>query len=130
MKSDYLDRLFSLYIRARSGWRCELCGKEYITGAQELHCSHFQGRGKEATRFDPDNAMAACGVAIFGEFKSCHEQLEHDKERHYQVFSNRLGKERCDELILRANTGKPKDRTEVSTFLRSELEKMQTMAAF
>ncbi len=54
------DKHFSLYIRSKAGWRCERCGTQYTPPTTSLQCSHFQGRAKLATRFDPDNAFAHC----------------------------------------------------------------------
>ena len=55
------DRLFSLCVRERADWRCERCGTKCPDDKRMgLHCSHFHGRGKWATRFDRDNCRALC----------------------------------------------------------------------
>jgi len=61
------DTLFSKYIRTRDGWRCIACdldtetgSKDYSEHKQGLHCAHYWGRGRENTRFDPDNCISLC----------------------------------------------------------------------
>jgi len=51
-----LDRLFSLYIRAKYPKRCFTCGKR---GAK-LQNGHFIARSYLATRFDEDNCRPQC----------------------------------------------------------------------
>lgn len=60
IKISYIDRLFSKYIRARAGWKCERCGKYYGPGHSGLHCSHLFSRRHKATRFNPSNAFSHC----------------------------------------------------------------------
>lgn len=89
-----MDHYFSLYIRARDAWRCQWCGKQYSRGSLGLHCSHFIGRGHQATRFDPDNCIALC----YGH----HRWLETYKVTHYQDFMRkRLGEEAFRALLSR-----------------------------
>lgn len=95
------DKLFSNYIRTRDNWTCQRCGKQYEPPTQALHCSHFQGRGKEATRFDPENAVALC----YG----CHRYFTSHPAEHYQWQVNRLGQEAVDLLVLRSNQYKKRD---------------------
>lgn len=62
------DKAFSLCIRERSNWTCDRCDTFYPEGKRmALHCSHYHGRGKYSTRFDPNNCWAHC----FG----CHRYL-------------------------------------------------------
>lgn len=57
-----LDRLFSLYIRAKYPKRCYTCGK-----SGTLQCGHFIPRQYLATRWDENNCRPQCvGCNIFG----------------------------------------------------------------
>lgn len=95
------DKLFSQYIRTRDDWTCQRCYKTYEPPTQALHCSHFQGRGKESTRFDPENAVALC----YG----CHQYFTSHPAEHYQWQVNRLGQDVVDKLVLRSNQYKKRD---------------------
>ena len=78
------DKWFSLCVRKRANWTCERCGTGYGGPTQALHCSHFHGRGKYATRHDPRNAAALC----FG----CHRHMSSNPAEHFDWFLNRLGR--------------------------------------
>lgn len=92
------DKLFSEYIRTRDNWTCQRCGKQYQPPTQALHCSHFMGRGKENTRFDPLNCDALC----YG----CHQYFTSHPAEHYQWQVERKGQKLVDALVLRSNTYK------------------------
>lgn len=104
VKLDKADIEFSRYIRLRDK-QCKRCGrlgtgKEDISG---LQCSHFFGRGKESTRFDPDNCDATC----FG----CHQYWGSTDRESYRDFKiKQLGQKGFDLLLLKANTYTKKDR--------------------
>lgn len=102
VKIDAADKAFSLYIRTRDNWTCQRCGKQYTPPTNALHCSHFQGRGKEATRFEPLNADALC----YG----CHQYFTSHPAEHYEWQVQRKGQEAVDMLILQSNGYKKKDR--------------------
>ena len=60
-----VDSLFSQYIRTRDHWKCQYKFKctgyeDFTPYPQGLHCSHWQKRRHEGTRFDPRNCDAAC----------------------------------------------------------------------
>ena len=57
------DAAFSDYIRARAGYRCERCGKQYKAKSNGLQCSHHFSRRHYNIRFDPDNAAAASSLS-------------------------------------------------------------------
>lgn len=95
------DKLFSEYIRTRDHWTCQRCGKQYQPPTQALHCSHFQGRGKENTRFDPENADALC----YG----CHQYFTSHPAEHYQWQVARKGQKTVDLIVLRSNQYKKRD---------------------
>lgn len=82
-----------------------------------LHCSHFMGRGKEATRFCPENADALC----YG----CHQYFTSQPGEHYQWQVARKGQEKVDEIILLSNSYKKKDRKAEAAYWRAELAKLQ-----
>lgn len=102
IKIDPADKAFSLYIRTRDNWTCQRCGKQYEPPTSALHCSHFQGRGKEGTRFEPDNCDALC----YG----CHRYFTSHPGEHYQWQVMRKGQARVDSLVLQSNTYKKKNR--------------------
>ncbi len=103
IKIDPADKLFSLWIRGRDKWTCQRCHKVYLPKSPGLNNSHYWGRGKESTRFEPDNCDALC----FG----CHRIWEKDERDQYKAFKiKQLGQKRFDSLDLQAHTTKKKDR--------------------
>ena len=114
------DVIFSNYIRERDGWTCQRCftryNKHMPTSRMGLHCSHFHGRGKYTTRFDPDNATSLC----YG----CHRYMGSQPIEHMEFQMKRLGQSKFEELTMRANkTGKKRDYIGNKHF-RNELELM------
>ena len=95
------DRLFSQYIRTRDNWTCQRCGTQYEPPTSALHCSHFMGRGKENTRFDPENADALC----YG----CHMYFTAHPMEHYDWQVKRKGQEVVDAIKLRSNQYKKRN---------------------
>lgn len=102
VKIDKADKVFSQYIRTRDNWTCQRCKKRYEPPTSALHCSHFMGRGKEATRFDENNCTSLC----YG----CHMYFTAHPAEHYQWQVERLGQKEVDALVLRSNTYMKKDR--------------------
>jgi len=69
IRRDNLDKLFSQYVRARAGWRCECCGQTQ----PPLDCAHIVSRRHRNTRWDEANAICLC--------RACHmffEEHPHD----------------------------------------------------
>jgi len=96
------DVKFSLYIRTRDNWTCQRCFKKYEPPTQGLQNSHFWGRARENTRFDPDNCDALC-------FR-CHQYWGGDGREDYIEFKKKqLGEEGYKKLKLRAHLYKKKD---------------------
>lgn len=96
------DVKFSKYIRTRDGWRCVRCSKQYIPPTQGLQNSHFWGRGRENTRFDPDNCDALC-------FR-CHQYWGGDGREEYMAYKQaQLGERAYRDLKIRAFQYKKKD---------------------
>lgn len=118
IKRDWLDDLFSEYIRKRAILRvggCERCGAGKAS-YKELQCMHNHGRGKQSVRFDPDNALGGC----YG----CHSHIDSQHTAKEQLFREKLGDKRYEALEARALIkGKP-DRKMVSMWLRAKIKKM------
>ncbi len=106
------DVKFSLYIRYRDGWKCCFCKKQYYPPTQGLQNSHFWGRARENTRFDPDNCDALCF--------SCHQFLGGDGREEYIAFKKKqLGDKGYTDLKIRAFTYKKKDDKLVLLWLKT-----------
>lgn len=105
IKIDQADKVFSQYIRLRDR-ECTRCHSLVTLNAKGLpvshQASHFMGRGKEATRFDPANVDCLCG--------GCHMYLTAQPAEHYMWQVNRKGQQTVDALVLRSNQHKKKDR--------------------
>jgi len=102
VKIDAADKAFSLYIRTRDNWTCQRCGTQYTPPTNALHCSHFMGRAKESTRFEPMNADALC----YG----CHQYFTSHPALHLEWQIERKGQQMIDLLVLQSNSYKKKDR--------------------
>ena len=102
VKIDPADRAFSKYIRTRDNWTCRRCGTQYTPPTSALHCSHFMGRGKENTRFDPENADALC----YG----CHRYFTAQPAHHYDWQVKTKGQRAVDLIQFRSGQYKKKDR--------------------
>lgn len=105
IKIDNADKWFSKYIRLRDG-ECRRCHSPVqfnSKGDPITHqASHFQGRGKEATRFDLENVDCLCG--------GCHSFFTAYPFEHVQWQIKTKGKQAVDAIILRSNTYLKKDR--------------------
>lgn len=113
IKINPLDKLFSEFIRKRAVLTggCECCGKD--ARWQDLQCSHFIGRRKQATRYDPDNA---CGLCF-----SCHLYLGEHPYEHTAFFTKRLGSEGLERLVIKGNTVTKLDKEAVKEYLKGLL---------
>ena len=105
IKLDPADIVFSRYIRLRDR-KCKRCGSSVRLNGKGLpvshQVSHFQGRGKENTRFDPDNVDTLCG--------GCHQYFTANPGEHYMWQVEQKGQEKVDEIILKSNMYVKKDR--------------------
>ena len=106
IRIDRADLVFSQYIRLRDG-ECRRCHSRVELNDKGLPVthqnSHFFGRGRENTRFDPDN----CDTVCFG----CHRIWGSDDREGYSHFKiKQLGKRRYNMLNIRAETYCKKDR--------------------
>lgn len=102
IKIDQADRLWSLYVRTRAGWKCQRCSRQYQEGERGLENSHFFGRRNEATRFDGENCWSLC--------TGCHGYFTANPHDHRDWVLSKLGKPRYDLLVLKANSYHKKDR--------------------
>lgn len=90
-------------LRDKKCLRCESPVQFNEKGLPVSHqASHFQGRGKESTRFDPENLATLCG--------GCHQYLTANPGEHYQWQVERLGEKKVKEIIIRSNMRGKKDR--------------------
>lgn len=83
------DVAFSKMVRARDG-RCQRCGSTY-----RLECAHIFGRGKPATRHDPENAVALCYL--------CHGWLDGHPNEKETFFRAYMGGDTYEALQRRSN---------------------------
>ena len=88
------DSLFSFFIRIRDHWTCKRCKTRYPEGARGLHNSHFWGRKKAGTRFEPLNCDALC--------MGCHQYFESNPELYRAWKLKQLGDEQYKRLTLQA----------------------------
>lgn len=115
IKLDPADVLFSKYIRMRDRL-CQRCFKRGSgpLGIDGLQNSHFQGRGKEATRFNEDNCCALCA--------GCHKYFSAYPAEHYRFQVERLGQEKVDKIVLLSNTHQKKDRKLARIYWKERLK--------
>ena len=116
IKISSLDRIFSFYIRCRDRWRCQRCGIRYEPPTMSLHCSHFMGRAKKSTRFDPENCQALC----YG----CHSFLTAHPHEHHRFVLAKLGEKRYHALVLRSNIGGKPDYELIKIWTKRALGKL------
>lgn len=109
------DSNFSRYIRTKSNWKCEICGKDCSNEHNKLECAHYHGRRKESVRFDSENCHALC--------KSCHKKTHKDKDLFTSFVKSKLGK-RFDLLTLRANTPQKKDEVMNKLYIKQLLKEV------
>lgn len=105
IKIDLADAAFSRFIRLRDGEckRCHSPVKYNDKGWPITHqASHFQGRRKEGTRFDPENVDCLCG--------GCHQYFTANPYEHTQWQIATKGQQAVDMIVLRSNQYCKKDR--------------------
>ena len=111
IKISSLDRMFSNWLRAEKNYTCERCLRRHSPPTQAIHVSHFWGRAKKITRFDPEN----CAVLCFG----CHQHFTAHPHEHREWFLKRLGEKKYNALMLRANTPKKPDYEMIRLWLKN-----------
>jgi hypothetical protein len=120
IKLDQADSAFSKWVRLRD-MKCMRCGSLVQLNAKGLPVSHqnshFQGRGKENTRFDPDNCDTLCG--------GCHSYLGANPAEHYLWQVSRKGQAKVDEIVLKSNMYCKKDRKSEAIYWRQKLKELK-----
>lgn len=110
-----LDKLFSQYIRGKADGICEWCGEH-----KNLQTSHFKGRTRQTVRWDEENVSAICFT--------CHRYMHDHPDIHTDWFEKRLGREKYDKMIMRANmTTKeyPIDKEQIKKNLLEKIKMLQ-----
>lgn len=79
-------------------------------------CSHFMGRGKEATRHDPEN----CDTLCYG----CHAYFTAHPAHHLEWQIETKGQAKVDEIVARSNTYKKRDDKTEAALWRQKLKEM------
>lgn len=119
LKRDPADIAFSQWIRLRDK-KCMRCGsavKFNTKGMPVSHqASHFKGRRKEGTRFEPLNVDTLCGA--------CHQYLGSQPDEHIAWQVERKGQNVVDQVILQANTYHKKDRIAERKYWEDEIKKI------
>lgn len=85
-----LDRVFSLFIRARDK-RCVTCGT-----SENLTCGHLFSRVAYSTRWNEDNCACQCA--------GCNLRHEHDPYVFHRWFIRKYNQEYWDLLHAKYNT--------------------------
>ena len=119
IRIDPLDKLFSLYIRTRAGWKCEKCGTQYAPPTAGLQCSHYVGRANQQTRYDDKNCSALCF--------HCHQYFTANPYEHTEWMRKKLGEKEFEALNRRANWRSGKvDKKLIKIWLMKELKLKET----
>lgn len=114
---DEADRLFSLFIRTRDDWTCQRCRRVFeVNCGVLLQNSHFWSRGNESVRFDPENCDALCS--------GCHDFFGRDREAYRAWKISRLGQQRFNALMVKANAYAKKDRKMARLVARAALRQV------
>ena len=113
---DKADDLFSKWIRLRDKCckRCHSSVKINHKGLPVTHqASHFVGRRKESTRYDPLNVDTLCGA--------CHMYFTSHPAEHYLWQVQTKGLATVEALVLAGNTYKKKDRAAEAVYWQTKL---------
>jgi hypothetical protein len=122
VKRDATDKALSDSVRASENYTCERCGKYYPEGhgRKGLHCSHYRGRSGKSTRWHPDNLDCLC----YG----CHMYFSGERFEYDAWKRKKLGDDRYDRLVLRANKPKKTPKWEqllIRKHYQSEFKRIQ-----
>ena len=121
IKIDPADAMMSKYVRLRDK-KCVRCQSPVTINEAGMPVSqtnsHYFGRAREGTRFEPDNCDTLCLVS--------HQQWgSADKEGYRNFKIKQLGEERFTTLTIQANTYAKKDR-KMALLIAKELLKSVT----
>lgn len=124
IKIDKADKVFSQYIRLRDK-KCLRCASPVELNSKGLpvshQASHFQGRGKENTRFSEENVCTLC--------MGCHMYFTAHPAEHYLWQVDRLGEKTVKELILWSNQYTKKDRQSQYLYWKQQLKELMEQDA-
>lgn len=119
VRIDPADTAFSQWVRLRDK-ECRRCHSPVTFNDKGLpvshQTSHFQGRRKEGTRFEPLNADTLCG--------GCHQYFTANPGEHYEWQVKTKGQKIVDQIILQSNTYKKKDRKLEAIYWRQQLKEI------
>lgn len=117
VRIDPADTAFSQWIRLRDR-ECLRCHSPVAFNDKGLpvshQASHFQGRRKESTRFDPENVVTLCG--------GCHSYFTANPAEHYQWQVETFSQDLVDRVVLRSNIPQKKDRKMALLYWRERLK--------
>jgi len=109
LKTDKLDKAFSIYIRTRDTvdgvGKCCTCGK--ITEFKGGHCGHFISRRHQATRFNEKNCALQC--------VSCNT---YNQGRQYEFglfIDQKYGKGTAERLLIESRQVCKRGKVEIDT---------------
>ena len=107
------DKLFSEYIRKKSGGICEHCQK--LFGYKRLQASHYFGRRNKALRWDERNVSALCFT--------CHMVIMTENPfQHTKWMKKKLGTAGFNNLVRASNRIKKWTKPDLLD-LRNDLKK-------
>lgn len=113
------DTAFSQWIRLRD-MECVRCHSQVELNGKGLpvshQASHFKGRGKESTRFEPLNVDTLCW--------GCHAYLGSQPDEHYQFQIKLKGQEVVDAIVLQSNQYKKRNDKEEAAYWRSKVKEV------
>ncbi len=92
IKTTTEDRLFSEYIRKKSGGVCSACGT--YKGWENLQATHFISRRYKHIRWDEDNVSAQCA--------GCHFRFHDNPHDHHRWKVEQLGADKYERLVERS----------------------------
>lgn len=116
IKIDKADRNFSWWVRLRDG-KCLRCGSPVRFNDKQLpvshHASHFQGRGRENTRFNEFNLVCLC--------HGCHSFFHAQPSECVKWQTERLGKKMVEELEITSRYYCKRDRKSQELYWKQKL---------
>ena len=116
IRIDLADKYMWQWVRLRD-MACQRCGSAVRLNDKGLpithQASHFQGRRKESTRFDPSNLDCLCS--------GCHSYFTANPAEHYEWQVKRKGQKLVDEIVLKSNLTQKKQRGLEAIFWKRRL---------
>ena len=85
-----LDQIFSEYIRLRDKYKCFTCGKQGYEKDGVMTVGHLFSRVAYSTRWNILNSNCQC--------KSCNMRHEYDFEIYRNIFVQKYGQQKYDDL--------------------------------